>query len=221
MSFGVMSPTVSEQQPATILATKAVGPWIDISRWRAGAFRTPAAATATSYTFNVAVDGAAYVLRDAAGAAITQTVVAAKWFALPAALFNYKQVQMVPNATPVADQAVIVSGVDGPATWRRISYQVIGGVSAFPAFDIGGATAGCVFIPVGFTGTTITLEIGGGTGQLSTLASLANANVVLTLAADRLVSLPPEAFGAPYVRVVTGSPQGAPTVLDFWLKQLG
>jgi hypothetical protein len=222
MSYGVMAPSTVKQQPATILSGKTVGPVVDISRWRAGAFRTPAGATATSYTFNVSNTGLVmYPLRDAAGAAISQTVVANKWFALPPSAFNYKQLQLVPNAAPGTNQGVFLTGTDGPASWVEIVAPVAVGAAPTITVPLEGASAGSFLIPAGWTGATVTFERGAGPGDLSPLVDAANANVTQAVAADRLLTIPAAAFGASHLRVVAVSVQAGGGLVRFWLKQEG
>jgi hypothetical protein len=223
MSFGVMAPTTVEQAPYIILATKTVGPWFDVSRWRRGAFRMPAGAATTSFTFNVSNDhdgigGVAYPLRDQAGAALSQTVVANKWFPLLPSIFSYRFVQLVPNAAPAGNLNLILSGVDGPVNWRRISAPIVATQTQTIPLDLSGASAGSFLTPAGFQGTSVTFEIGGGPGDYSAAADAANAAVAVTTAADRLLTLPREAFGASAMRIVSGTAQSVARIVEVWLK---
>jgi hypothetical protein len=226
MSYGVMAPCTVEQAPYTILATKTVGPWVDISRWRRGAFRMPVGATTTSFTFNVSNDqdltgGVAYPLRDAAGAALAQTVVANKWFPLLPSLFSYRFVQFVPNAAPAGNVAMILSGVDGPVSWRRISAPFGAGGTVSPNLDLGGASAGSFVTPAGFQGATVTFLIGGGGSDLQAAVDAANVAIAQTTAASQLLTLPREAFGTSFLAILAATAQGAARVVDVWLKQEG
>jgi hypothetical protein len=228
MSFGVMAPTVNEQQNYTVLATVAAGPWINISRWRAGAVRCPSGMTATSFTFNASntmdLNGGGaggYQVRDVAGAALTQTVSANKWVPLPPALFNYRFVQLVPNAAPASNLPLVLSGADGPVTWKRIGVPIIATAVNSGIFSTEGASGGSVYLPVGWTGTALTYGIGGGNNDLNIAVDAANASISQTVAADRVVTLPPQVFGAGMLRLTSGTAQAADKMVDVWLKQAG
>src|SRR6185295_12917111 len=132
----------------------------------------------TSYTFNVSNTGLTmYPLRDALGATISQTVIANKWFPLPPSAFNYKQLQLVPNAAPGTNQSVFLSGVDGPATWRKIAAPVAAAATTTIVVPLEGASAGSFLIPGVWAGAAVSFEIGGGPGDLFAATDLANANL--------------------------------------------
>lgn len=222
MSYGIMAPTKPASAGSTIAAGATVGPVVDISRWRAGAFRVPTGATTTSFTFNVSnTGGVFYPLRNAAGAAISQTVAANKWFSLPPAAFDYKYLQFVPNAALGSALALTLAGVEGPVTWSQIDAPVAVGAAPTITLPMNGASAGSFLIPAGWTGATVTFERGGGEGDLSPVVDLANASVTQAVAADRLLSLPREAFGASHLRIVAVSVQAGGGLVSLWLKQEG
>jgi hypothetical protein len=225
MSYGVMAPTVAEQMPYRIASGATKGPMADISRWRAGAVYVPAGAATTSFTFNVSNDAdgkvaTVYALRDAAGAAITQTVAANKWFPLPPSLFSYRFAELVPNAAP-ANVNCVLAGIDGPATWRRVTAPIAGSAAVTINVPTEGASKGSFLTPAVFAGATVTFEIGDG-GVWSAMVDLANANVTQAVAVDRLLTIPAAAFGGGMLRIRAASNQAAGGALvEVWLKQEG
>jgi hypothetical protein len=222
MSYGLMAPTKPASVGSTIASGATVGPVVDISRWRAGAFRVPTGATTTSFTFNVSnTGGTFYPLRNAAGTAIAQTVAANKWFSIPTPAFDYKYLQFVPNAAPGSALALTLSGVEGPVTWTEVHAPVAVGAAPTIAVDTQGASAGSFLVPTGWTGATVTFERGGGPGDLSAVVDAANANITQAVAADRLLSIPSYAFGASHLRIVAVSNQAGGNVVPVWLKQEG
>lgn len=82
----------------TINPTNATGIFFDLTLFRSGSFLLPNGQnTSWSWYASPTKDGT-YTLIEAAGSSGVQTAVAAKWNAIPAAVFAHRYVKVVPGA---------------------------------------------------------------------------------------------------------------------------
>ena len=84
----------------TLNTAVATTPEIDIAKYLTGEIYIPTGSAITSLTYHVApVAGGTYLpAYDAAGSAVTQTVAAARAYAMPAAVFGAPVIKIVTNA---------------------------------------------------------------------------------------------------------------------------
>ncbi len=93
--------------PYTLDSTIGDTPEINIEHYGSGQIAIPTGSTITTLTYHIApaVGGTYLPAQDTSGAAVTQTVGAAKSYPIPAVLFGAAAIKIVTNA----DGAVIVT----------------------------------------------------------------------------------------------------------------
>lgn len=90
----------SETSTVALTTSAATTPEIDVSHFASGTIAVPTGSSITSLTYYTAPDmGGTYLAAyDDAGNAITQTVAAAKSYAMPAAIFGAAAIRIKANA---------------------------------------------------------------------------------------------------------------------------
>lgn len=100
----------SSDAAATIAISTTTSGAVNIRGYQRGGFVLPAAFTGSAVTFLVSVDGVTYiVLNDTSNSAVSQTVTAAKSYALPAAIFSFNFFKFVSGSSEAAARSIAVS----------------------------------------------------------------------------------------------------------------
>lgn len=95
----------SQTMALSLTSVLATTPGIPVADFASGEIFVPTGSTITTLTYHVApAAGGTYIpAQDAAGAAVTQTVAAAKAYPIPAVIFGARSAKIVTNASGTVD----------------------------------------------------------------------------------------------------------------------
>lgn len=153
-------------------------------------------------------------------AAQTQRHTVSIRYPIPADVLKFRSARFDGVTTEAADRSLLFTLVEGYVTWRRFDIVIANGGTQSEAIAVAYARGGSVLIPSAMTGTTLTFEVGDG-GTWTALKTVADASVSQTIAVDRWIPIPDGVFNFPYLRLVSGSAEGAARVLRVELKVIG
>jgi hypothetical protein len=207
-------------------------PMINLENVIAGSYLTPAAFTNIGAT-NLGRWGVSNNYDDAVATALTTllpdlTLAAAQTqrhstssrYGLPADVLKFRSARFDGVATEAADRVLLFTLLEGYVTWRRMDAVIANGGTQSETIQIAGARGGSVLIPSALTGTAVNFQFGDG-GNWSDLKSTADLAPSQVVAVDRWIPIPDTVFNFPYMRVVSGSAEGAARILRVELKYVG
>lgn len=209
---------------------------LDVRQWVRATYFVPSAFTNTG-AINLGRWGVSNIFPEPSGTDIiallpstaiataqTQRHTVSTWYPLLPDVFKFKAARFDGVTTEAAERTLVVVYFEDPSIlWQTFHYGIANGQTVSDTIDLdagghGHAVGGSFLIPAAFTGTAITYQVSGDGSNFTVLNDTADADISQGAAVDRWVPLPDGVFAHRYLKLVSGSAEGAARVIRVDLK---